>query len=113
MLDIKLIRESPDIVRANLEKRNNPDNLLMLDELIALDKQWRQNLTSLNDLRHDRKLVTIEIAKLKKAGQDAQAQVEKAKAIDTQITTTEKQVTAQEEKEHDLLLRLPNMLDPT
>ncbi len=113
MLDIKLIRESPDLVRANLEKRNNPDNLAMLDELIALDKQWRQNLTSLNDLRHDRKLVTIEIAKLKKSGQDAQAQVEKAKAIDSQITTVEKQVTAQEEKERDLLLRLPNMLDPT
>jgi seryl-tRNA synthetase len=113
MLDIKLIRESPDLVRANLDKRNNPENLAMLNELIALDKQWRQNLTSLNDLRHDRKLVTIEIAKLKKSGQDAQTQVEKAKAIDTQITTTEKQVTAEEEKEHDLLLRLPNMLDPT
>jgi seryl-tRNA synthetase len=113
MLDIKLIRESPDFVRANLEKRNNPENLQMLDDLIALDKQWRLNLTSLNDLRHDRKLVTIEIAKLKKSGQDAQAQVEKAKVIDTQITTTEKQVTAEEEKEHDLLLRLPNMLDPT
>jgi seryl-tRNA synthetase len=113
MLDIKLIRESPDFVRANLEKRNNPENLQMLDELIALDKQWRLNLTSLNDLRHDRKLVTIEVAKLKKSGQDAQAQVEKAKAIDAQITTVEKQVTAEEEKERDLLLRLPNMLDPT
>jgi seryl-tRNA synthetase len=113
MLDIKLIRESPDLVRANLEKRNNPENLQMLDELIALDKQWRTNLTSLNDLRHDRKLVTIEIAKLKKAGQEAQGQVDKAKAIDTEITTIEKQVAAEEEKERDLLLRLPNMLDPT
>ncbi len=113
MLDIKLIRESPDLVRANLEKRGNPENLQMLDELIALDKQWRLNLTSLNDLRHDRKQVTIEIAKLKKSGQDAQTQVEKAKAIDVQITTVEKQVTQEEEKERDLLLRLPNMLDPT
>ncbi len=113
MLDIKLIRESPDLVRANLEKRGNPENLQMLDDLIALDKQWRLNLTSLNDLRHDRKLVTVEIAKLKKSGQDAQAQVEKAKLIDTQITTIEKQVTQEEEKERDLLLRLPNMLDPT
>jgi seryl-tRNA synthetase len=113
MLDIKLIRESPDLVRANLEKRGNPENLQMLDDLIALDKQWRLNLTSLNDLRHDRKMVTVEIAKLKKSGQNAQAQVDKAKAIDTQITTVEKQVTQEEEKERDLLLRLPNMLDPT
>ncbi|MCL1977568.1 MAG: serine--tRNA ligase [Candidatus Bathyarchaeota archaeon] len=113
MLDIKLIRESPDLVRANLEKRGNPENLLMLDELIALDKQWRLNLVSLNDLRHARKVITVEIAKLKKAGQDAQVQVEKAKGIDVQITSIEKQVAQEEETERDLLLRLPNLLDPT
>jgi seryl-tRNA synthetase len=113
MLDIKLIRESPDLVRANLERRGNPENLLMLDELIVLDKQWRLNLTNLNDLRHIRKTVTVEIAKLKKVGQDTQVQVEKAKEIDVQITYIEKQVTLEEEKERDLLLRLPNVLDPT
>jgi seryl-tRNA synthetase len=83
----------------------------MLEDLIATDKQWRQNLTSLNDLRHDRKQVTIEIAKLKKVGNDASIQVEKAKAIDAQITTIDKQVAMQEQKERDLLLRLPNLLD--
>ncbi|MDR2720588.1 MAG: serine--tRNA ligase [Nitrososphaerota archaeon] len=113
MLDIKLIRESSDIVRANLEKRGNPENLLMLDELVALDKQWRLNLAGLNDLRHARKMATVEIAKLKKAGQDAQAQVEKAKEIDVQITSLEKQVAQEEEKERSLLLCLPNMLDST
>lgn len=111
MLDIKLIRENPDYVKSNLEKRGNPENLSMLEDLIATDKQWRQNLTSLNDLRHDRKQVTIEIAKLKKGGNDASSQVEKAKAIDAQITTVEKQVAMQEQKERDLLLRLPNLLD--
>ncbi|MCL2288781.1 MAG: serine--tRNA ligase [Candidatus Bathyarchaeota archaeon] len=113
MLDIKLIRENPDIVRANLEKRGNSENLSMLDELIALDKQWRLNLTSLNDLRHIRKTITVEIAKLKKTGQDAQAQFEKAKEIDVQITSIEKEVAQEEERERDLLLRLPNILDPT
>lgn len=113
MLDIKLIRENPDYVRSNLEKRGNPENLQMLDELIAIDKQWRTNLTALNDLRHQRKQVTIEIAKLKKTGGDAQAQVEKAKAVDTQVTIIEKQVVLEEEKERDLLLRLPNMLEDT
>lgn len=111
MLDIKLIRENPDYVKCNLEKRGNPENLSMLEDLIATDKQWRQNLTSLNDLRHDRKQVTIEIAKLKKVGNDASIQVEKAKAIDAQITTIDKQVAMQEQKERDLLLRLPNLLD--
>jgi len=113
MLDIKLIRESSDIVRANLEKRGNPENLLMFDELVVLDKQWRLNLTRLNDLRHARKVVTVEIAGLKKTGQDAHVQFEKAKEIDVQITSIEKQVTQEEEKERNLLLRLPNMLDST
>ncbi|MCL2172423.1 MAG: serine--tRNA ligase [Nitrososphaerota archaeon] len=113
MLDIKLIRENPDLVRANLEKRGNPENMLLLDELFALDKQWRMNLTRLNDLRHVRKTVTIEIAQLKKTGQDALGQVERAKEIDVQITTIEKQVAQEENREHNLLLCLPNMLDPT
>ena len=66
MLDIKLIRENPEHVRTNLAKRNNPDCLKMLDDLIALDKDWRSNNTKLNDLRHERKQVTIEIAKAEK-----------------------------------------------
>ena len=86
MLDIKLIRENPELVRANLAKRNSPECLQMLQDLIALDKEWRLNLTKLNDLRHDRKQVTIEIAKLKKAKQEADAQVTKAQDIDQKIT---------------------------
>jgi seryl-tRNA synthetase len=113
MLDIKLIRENPQFVKENLAKRGNPENDTMLNELINVDMEWRQNLTKLNNLRHERKLVTIEIAKLKKAGKDAAAEVEKAKAIDVEITTVEKQVTAQEEQTRDYLMRLPNMLHET
>jgi seryl-tRNA synthetase len=113
MLDIKLIRENPDFVKDNLEKRGNPENLTMLQELIETDKKWREDLTKLNDLRHDRKVCTQEIATLKKAKQDAQTQVEKAKAIDTQITGMEKEVTQIEEKTHEFLLKLPNLLHET
>jgi seryl-tRNA synthetase len=111
MLDIKLIRESPDLVRSNLEKRGNPENLKMLDELIATDKQWRLNLTKLNELRHQRKQVTIEIAKLKKSGNDASSHMEKAKAVDVETTGVEKQVGLEEEKTRNYLMRLPNLLD--
>jgi seryl-tRNA synthetase len=113
MLDIKLIRENPEFVKENLAKRGNPENDTMLNQLINVDREWRQNLTKLNDLRHERKLVTIEIAKLKKAGQKATAEVEKAKEIDAEITTVEKQVTAQEEQTREYLMRLPNMLHET
>jgi seryl-tRNA synthetase len=113
MLDIKLIRENPDMVKANLEKRGNPENLSMLKELIEADKKWREDLTTLNDLRHDRKICTQEIATLKKARQDASGQVEKAKAVDVQITAMEKEVSVLELKVRDYLMRLPNLLHET
>ena len=111
MLDIKLIRENPELVKANLAKRGNPNVLGMVEELITVDKAWRLNLTELNELRHDRKLVTIEIAKLKKAAQEATNEFTKAEDIDVKIKIIEKQVTEQEQKTHDYLLRLPNLLD--
>jgi seryl-tRNA synthetase len=113
MLDIKLIRENPQLVKGNLVKRGNPDCLQMLDYLIANDKEWRLNLTKLNELRHQRKQVTIEIAKLKKAGKEADAEVSKAQDIDQTVTAMEKTVTLQEEKTHDYLMQLPNLLDVT
>ena len=110
MLDIKVIRESPQVVRDNLAKRGNPENIKMLDNLIALDRRWRQGLTRLNELRHERKLVTIEIAKLKKAGKDAGIEVTKAKGIDAEISEIEREVAVAEEEEKGFLMRLPNLL---
>ncbi len=113
MLDIKLIRENPELVKGNLSKRGSPENLTMLNALITADKTWRQNLTKLNDLRHERKLVTTEIATLKKTGKGTSSQVEKAKQIDAEITSIEKEVTANEEQTCTYLMRLPNLLHQT
>jgi len=113
MLDIKLIRENPELVKNNLAKRGNPENIKMLNELVDVDRKWRQNLTKLNELRHERKLITTEIATLKKTGKDASNKVEKAKLIDFEVTTIEKEVAKAEEKTHDYLMRLPNLLDET
>jgi seryl-tRNA synthetase len=110
MLDIKLIRENPELVKSNLKKRGDPENLRMLDELINCDRNWRQSLTKLNELRHERKLVTTEIASLKKKGKDAEKELSKAKAIDMEITGLEKRVNECEEKVRDYLMRLPNLL---
>jgi seryl-tRNA synthetase len=113
MLDIKLIRENPELVKNNLAKRGNPETIQMLEDLIAVDKAWRLNLTKLNELRHQRKQVTIEIAKLKKAGKEADDEVRKAQDIDEKITDIEKRVAEQEQKTHDYLMQLPNLLDET
>jgi len=111
MLDIKLIRENPELVRANLAKRNNPECLKMLEDLIALDKDWRTNSTKLNDLRHERKQITIEIAKAKKACQNADAHFAKAAEVDQKITQAQKQVSEQEAQIRTYLLTLPNLLE--
>jgi seryl-tRNA synthetase len=111
MLDIKLIRENPELVKNNLAKRGNPECIRMLEDLIAVDREWRLNLTKLNELRHQRKQATIEIAKLKKAGKEADNELRRAQNIDEEIGDVEKQVTRQDQKTHDYLMQLPNLLD--
>jgi seryl-tRNA synthetase len=110
MLDIKLIRENPELVRENLKKRGDPEFLRMLDELIECDKLWRQHLTRLNNLRRERNRITTEIATLKKKGADATAMVSKAKEIDKEIANLEQLVGEYENKVRYYLMRLPNLL---
>jgi seryl-tRNA synthetase len=110
MLGIKLIRENPELVRNNLKKRGNRENLKMLDELIEYDKRWRQLLTRLNETRHDRRLITTEIAALKKKGEDVNDKISKARKIDKETATLEKQVNGYEEKVRYYLMRIPNLL---
>jgi seryl-tRNA synthetase len=113
MLDIRLIRESPELVRNNLKKRGDPDNLKMLDELIDYDRKWRQCLTELNNLRHERRQITAEIAEAKKRGTDASSEMLEAKEADGKITKLEKQVAEAEGKVHEYLMCIPNLLHET
>jgi seryl-tRNA synthetase len=110
MLDIKLIRENPELVRSNLCKRGDPQILKMLDGLINDDRDWRQSLTKLNDLRHERRKVTGDIAVAKKKGIDTNGEISRAKNIDTEMTKLEKQVDELEQQVHGYLMRLPNLL---
>jgi seryl-tRNA synthetase len=110
MLDIKLIRENPEMVRRNLEKRGDPDKLRLLDELIRLDKDWRQLLTRANELRHQRRIVTEEIARLKKEGKDTTKKVKEAQSIPEEIQKLEAQVEERKDRVNYILLRLPNLL---
>ena len=113
MLDIKLIRENPDLVRTNLTKRGDPQVVKMLDDLINCDREWRQSLTKLNDLRHERRQITADIAIAKKKGKDASERISEAKNVDVKITKLEKQVGEFEQQVHDYLMRLPNLLHET
>jgi len=110
MLDIKLIRENPELVRNNLLKRANPEHTKRLDKLIILDKKWRTNLTELNSLRHKRKLATNEIAEIKKMRKDAKNYIEKARKIEIQIKKIENEVISAKDSINEYLLRIPNLL---
>ena len=110
MLDINLIRENPELVKKNLMRRGDPEALKKLNETIVYDKKWRQTLTELNNLRHQRKKITIKIAALKKAGKNIGRELEEAKAIDSKITSLEKRVAEYEEKLRSCLMQLPNLL---
>jgi seryl-tRNA synthetase len=82
----------------------------MLDELIECDKLWRQHLTRLNELRRERNRITPKLQKQKRRAETSPPLVSRAKAVDGEITELEKQVADYEEKVHNYLMLLPNLL---
>lgn len=110
MLDIKVIREHPDVVRENLKKREATEKLKMLEDLIEYDKKWRQTLTKLNEFRHKMNVITAEIARIKKLGERADKQIEQVKEISDQIKILGERVDEYRRNIDYILLRLPNIL---
>lgn len=110
MLDIKEIRKDPDSVRNNLKKRNNPDLIRMLDELIETDTLWRNNSKTLDDLRHKKNSTSLEISKQKKEKKDTTAIIKSMGDISKSIADTEKSTEDAKAKIDDILHKLPNLL---
>jgi seryl-tRNA synthetase len=110
LLDIKLIRENPELVRENLGRRGDPERLQMLDELVNRDNEWRRLLTEVNELRHTRRMVNNEIASLKRAGKDAEKQIAMGRKLDDEIVAREHQVEQSRLRVDYILMRLPNLL---
>ena len=110
MLDIKLLRENPELVRDNLKKRRNPRYLQLLDELVERDTLWRQSLTRLNEFRHEKNVLTPEIARLKKEKKEAEAQIQLVRELSEKIEGLEREVAAYAGQTRDALLTLPNLL---
>ena len=110
MLDIKLIREKPEMVRQNLVKRGDMEKLELLEKLLQYDKEWREKTTRLNELRRRRNELTAHIANIRKEGKDASTEIAEAKKIDNEITALEKDVDALRTQIRDILMVLPNLL---
>ncbi len=112
MLDIKLIRDSPDLVRRNLERRNDHDKLVLLDSVIDFDERWKSSITELNQMRRRRNEVSMEIAELKRSGrqEEAEKKISEAEALPAKIAEKENQVEELSSLVRNGLMRIPNLL---
>jgi len=102
MLDIKLIRENPELVRKSLERRKSD---YPLDKLISIDKDWRAGLQGMEKLKAVRNKVSLEMAKKKD-----QSKIKEMKEINADIKSLEEKVGDLEHRERELLLGIPNIL---
>ena len=115
MLDIKLVRENPGVIRKDLKKRGDPGKLKILNTLIKNDKEWRSGLKRLEDMRRKRNLLTDEIAKLKNKGKnkDAEKRIKQLRTLPKDIKALEERVQELQSLNRDALMRLPNILHET
>ncbi|MBR3532627.1 MAG: serine--tRNA ligase [Clostridiales bacterium] len=115
MLDIKLLRTEPDIVRENIKKKFQDDKLPLVDEVIALDKEYRDAKQKAEALRNNRNVVSKQIGVLM-----GQGKKEEALAIKNQVTDMAAELealsakeTELEEKIRKIMLVIPNIIDPS
>jgi seryl-tRNA synthetase len=112
MLDIKLIRDNPGIVRKDLKKRGDTGRVKLLESLIKKDAEWRSALKRLEELKRKRNRVTEEIAELKKSGKsrEAERRIKHLRKLPKEIKTLEDRVQELQSQSRDALMRLPNIL---
>lgn len=106
MLDMKFVRENPDAVVAAVKKRNGN---LDLTEFLALDKERREIVQSVEQLKKQRNDASQEIGKLKKAGQNADAKQAEVRAMGEDIAKQDEKLGVIEEKLKAILLTIPNI----
>jgi len=110
MLDIKLIRERPEIVKNDLKKRREEEKIKWVDDLLKHDKKWRDLIQEIDQLRHKKNVITQEIAQLKKKGKDVKVKMKEVKVIPGKIKKLESQADDYKKKTNTILMKLPNIL---
>jgi seryl-tRNA synthetase len=108
MLDIKLIREQPDVVRQRLATRGRGDEA-HIDTIAALDDRRRKLLAESESLKAERNKVSKEIGALKKQGQDASEPMAAMKQVGDRIAALDAEAATIESRLQEILLTIPNM----
>jgi seryl-tRNA synthetase len=106
MLDAKLVRESPELVRAAIAKKHLEVDL---GALLAIDSAWRSQLRAVEELRARQKAANTEMAALPKGTPEFLAKVAEMKQVSTQVKEREAELKPTEDKFRDAMLTLPNL----
>lgn len=110
MLDLKYIRENPDIVKENIKKKFQDHKLKLVDALLELDAENRKLKAEAQALRHERNKVSKQINEAKKKGEDASKFLLRAKEIPDKIKDIEDVQAKIEGEINDILFKIPNII---
>ena len=115
MIDMKLIRTNPELVKENIKKKFQDEKLPLVDEVAELDKQYRETKVKSDALRNQRKTISKAIGGLMAKGQKEEAEARKA-----EVAELAKELSESEAMENDLearirkiMLVIPNIIDDT
>ncbi len=112
MIDIKILRENPEIVRENIRKKAQDDKLPLVDEIFALDKEWRAARVKADNLRSERNKVSEEINKAKKEKKPIDELLKKAKEIPAQLIEFEEKEDKLNIEIKQRMYKIPNFISP-
>ena len=120
MLDIKFIRENPDIVKENIKKKFQDEKLPLVDEVIELDSHRRANIQEADQLRSDRNRLSKQVGMLMGQAKKDPSKLAEAEAVKKQVTDEAERLAALEkleaeldEKVHHIMLQIPQIIDPS
>ena len=115
MLDLKFVRENPDIVKQNIKNKFQDEKLPLVDEVIALDAEARKTQQEADELRARRKKISKEIGGLMAQGKKDEAEQRKAEVAEIAPRLEELQAKEPElaEKIQKIMMVIPNIIDPS
>ena len=115
MLDLKFVRENPDIVKQNIKNKFQDDKLPLVDEVIALDAEARKTQQEADALRASRKKVSKEIGALMAQGkkEEAEAKKEEVNKNAARLEELSQKETELQAKVKEIMMVIPNIIDPS
>ncbi len=106
MLDLRFIRENSDMVREAIKNKGEKADV---DLLLSLDRKRRSLLMKVDELRHQKNVVSEKIAQMKKENREIRAEIEEMRKVSDQIDALDEELKELEEKIKRLLLSVPNI----